>query len=63
MESNRFTRKLAKWAFILQEYNFDIVHRSCKVNHDADGLSWTQIPTMKILLRFIGMVMLIWKYF
>jgi hypothetical protein len=41
MESNCFTRKLAKWALMLQEYNFDIIHRSSKVNHDVDGLSWT----------------------
>jgi hypothetical protein len=40
MESNRLTRKLAKWAFILQEYDFDIIHKLGKVNQDVNGLNW-----------------------
>jgi hypothetical protein len=32
--------KLAKWPFILQEYDFDIIHKHGKVNQDANGLSW-----------------------
>ncbi len=39
MELDRLTSKLAKRAFILQEYNFDIIHRAYKVNQDVDGLS------------------------
>ncbi len=39
MESNQFTSKLPKWALILQEHDFDIVHRAGRVNQDADGLS------------------------
>jgi hypothetical protein len=31
-ESNCFTRKLARWAFIMHEYDLDIVHRVGKVN-------------------------------
>ncbi len=40
MESNRLIGKLARWAFIFQKYNFDIIHKLGKVNWDADGLSW-----------------------
>jgi hypothetical protein len=40
MESNRHTVKLAKWAFILQEYDFNIIHRLGRVDQNADGLSW-----------------------
>ncbi len=40
MESNQLTGKLAKWALILQGYNFDIVHKVGKVKWDTDGLSW-----------------------
>ncbi len=39
MESIFFTRKLAKWALILQKYNFDIIHKVGRVNWDVDGLN------------------------
>jgi hypothetical protein len=39
MESNQFTRKLARWAFIQQKYHFDIIHKPGRVNRDADGLN------------------------
>ncbi len=39
MELDQFIGKLAKWVFILQEYNFNIVRKASKVNWDADGLS------------------------
>jgi hypothetical protein len=39
MESNWLIGKLARWALILQEYDFDIIHRPCKVNQDANGLN------------------------
>jgi hypothetical protein len=39
MESNRPTRKLARWALIFQEYDFNIVHKANRVNQDVDGLS------------------------
>jgi hypothetical protein len=40
MESDQLTGKLVKWAFILQEYDFDIIHKADKANRDVDGLSW-----------------------
>jgi hypothetical protein len=40
MESDQFIGKLFKWAFILCEYYFDVVHtRIGMVNWDVDGLS------------------------
>jgi hypothetical protein len=39
MESDKLTRKLARWAFILQEYDFQVVHKLGVTNLDADGLS------------------------
>ncbi len=32
MELHQLTRKLAKWALILQEYDFDIIHKPNRVN-------------------------------
>jgi hypothetical protein len=40
MESNQVTSKLARWAFILQEHDFDIVHKVGRGNWDANGLNW-----------------------
>lgn len=40
MELNCFIRKLVMWALILLDYDFDIVYRVGKVNHDVNGLRW-----------------------
>jgi hypothetical protein len=40
MELDQFRGKLAKWAFILYEYDFDIIHKVDRVNWDANGLNW-----------------------
>jgi hypothetical protein len=40
MGFNKLMGKLARWAFILQEYDFHVVHRPGVANLDADGLSW-----------------------
>jgi hypothetical protein len=39
MEFDKLTGKLAWWAFILQEYDFQVVHKPGVTNLDADGLS------------------------
>ncbi len=39
MESDKLTRKLAQWVLILQEYDFQVVHKPRVVNLVADGLS------------------------
>ncbi len=40
MESNQLIGKLARWALIFQEYNFDIVHKAGKVSRDVNKLNW-----------------------
>jgi hypothetical protein len=39
MESNQFIRKLVKWALLLYEYDFDVVHKVSRINQDVDGLN------------------------
>jgi hypothetical protein len=39
MEFNKLTGKLAQWALILQEYDFQVVHRPGVANLNVDGLS------------------------
>jgi hypothetical protein len=45
MESYKLTGKLARWALMLMEYDFKVVHRAGLVNMDADGLSRNPIPS------------------
>jgi len=37
MEFDKLTGKLARWALILQEYGFHVVHKPGVTNLDADG--------------------------
>jgi hypothetical protein len=39
MELDKLTGKLARWVLLLQEYDFEVVHRAGIANLDADGLS------------------------
>jgi hypothetical protein len=45
MESDKLTGKLARWASMLMEYDFKVVHREGLVNMDADGLSRNLVPS------------------
>ncbi len=39
MESNKLMGKFTRWALILEEYDFQVVHRPGVTNLDVDGLS------------------------
>ena len=45
MESDKLTGKLERWALMLMEYDFKVVHRAGLVNMDVDGLSRNLVPS------------------
>lgn len=51
MEFNQFTRKLAKWAFIFLEYDFDVKLWARIINKDVNRLnrnpSFAELDTIK----------------
>ncbi len=58
MELDWLIGKLTCWTLILQEYDFDIVHRANRVNWDVNGLSWNPISHEEDTIRgFVGMGM------
>ena len=44
MEPDKLTSKLARWALLLPEYDFEVVHRGGITNLDVDGLSRNPSP-------------------
>lgn len=51
MVLNRLIRKLTRWAIILHEYDFDVVHRVGKVNWDVNGLNWKPSSSKKDTIK------------
>jgi hypothetical protein len=51
MESDKLTGKLVRWALMLMEYDFKVVHRIGLVNMDADGLSRNPVPRKRCYKR------------
>ena len=44
MKSDKRTSKLAMWVLLLQEYDFEMIHRAGVTNLDADGFSHNPNP-------------------
>ena len=44
MKSDKLTSKLAKWALLLQEYDFEVIHCIGITKLDADGPSCSPSP-------------------
>ncbi len=45
MTNDKLTGKLAHWAFILQEYEFKVIHRPGITHQNADTMSWRPFTT------------------
>jgi hypothetical protein len=44
--------KLAKWAFILEKFDFDVMHKANRTNQNANGLNQNLYSNKEILLRW-----------
>jgi hypothetical protein len=47
MTNDKLTGKLARWAFIFQEYEFKVIHRPSITHQNADTMSWKPFTTSK----------------
>ncbi len=47
MTNNELTGKLAHWAFIFQEYEFNIIHQPDITHQNADTMSQKPLTTFK----------------
>jgi len=45
MTNNKLTGKLVRWAFILQEYEFKVIHQPGITHQNADTMSWRPLIT------------------
>ena len=50
MESDKLTGKLTRWALLLQDYDFEVVHHVGITNLDADGLLRNPSPSDEDLI-------------
>jgi hypothetical protein len=48
MTNNKFISKLARWAFIFQEYDFKVIHRASITHQNATTMSWRPLTTFEI---------------
>jgi len=51
MTNDKLIGKLARWALILQEYEFKVIHRPSITHQNADTMSRKPLTTSKDLLE------------
>jgi hypothetical protein len=51
MTNDKLTGKLARWAFILQEYEFKVIHRPGITHQNVDTMSWRPLTTSEDFLE------------
>jgi hypothetical protein len=51
MTNNKLTGKLARWALILQKYEFKVIHRLGITHENADTMSWKPLITSEDFLE------------
>lgn len=49
MESDKLTSELARWALLLQEYGYEVVHKADLTNPNACGLTHNPNPSKEDL--------------
>lgn len=63
MELDKLICKLSSWAFLLQEFDFKVVHRAGITNLDAGGISRNSSPLGEDLTGLCGMGIVIKRWF
>jgi hypothetical protein len=51
MTNDKLTWKLACWAFILQEYEFKVIHQPSITHQNVDTISWRPLITSEDLSK------------
>jgi len=51
MTNEKLTSKLARWALILQEYEFKVIHRPGITHQNTNTMSQRPLPTSKNFLK------------
>jgi len=51
MTNNKLTSKLVRWALILQEYEFKVIHRPGITHQNVDTMSWRPLITFEDFLE------------
>jgi hypothetical protein len=51
MTNDKFIGKLVRWAFILQEYEFNVIHRIGITHQNVDTMSQRPLATFKDFLE------------
>jgi hypothetical protein len=51
MEYDQLIRKLVKWALLLHEYDFNVIHRFGMVNRHANGLNQNSSSNEEDIIR------------
>jgi hypothetical protein len=51
MTNDKFIGKIARWAFILQEYEFEVIHQPGITHKNTDTVLWTPFTTSEDFLE------------
>ena len=54
MDYDKLTRKIAKWATLLQEFNFEVINKAMLQNLEVDGLNCNPYHLLNSTIRLVN---------